>query len=54
MDSTSLMPFDNVIENNRRPRQSHNAHESTIMAKYIGRVMMGSIPKMLTIVSSFI
>ena len=52
MDSTPLLPFDNVVSN-RRPRQ-YNAygHGSASMPRYIGRVMMGSIPKMLTIVSS--
>ena len=50
MGSTPLLPFDNIVSN-RWPRQ-YNGHGSASMPRYIGRVMMGSIPKMLTIVSS--
>ena len=46
MDTRPLLSFDNFVNN--RP---HNG-TTVYMARYIGKVMLGSFPKMLIIVST--
>ena len=52
-DTTPLISFDNFV-NNRPARNSWDitGTGSAIMGRYIGKVMFGSFPKMLIIVSN--
>ena len=47
--NTPLISLNNFVNNS--PRPPHNNDDTTSMARYIGKVMMGGIPKMLIIVS---
>jgi len=48
--NTPPISFNNFVNNNS-PRLPHNSDDTTSMARYIGEVMMGGIPKMLIIIS---